>query len=45
MGMTSDDMERSIPLEEELITYISQGGMPVQAGPQRKHQVLVRKQK
>lgn len=32
--MTSDDMEKSILLKEELSTYIAQGGMPSQAGPQ-----------
>lgn len=41
----TDDTERSVPLEEEFTTYISQEKEECHAGPQGKHQVLVRRQK
>lgn len=41
----TDDTERSVPLEEEFTAYISQEKEECHAGPQGKHQVLVRRQK
>lgn len=37
--------DRSVPLEEEFIAYISQEKEECHAGPQGKCQVLVRRQK